>query len=172
MDIEIGKKIQLARKEAGLTQEQASEMLSVSRQTISNWENEKSYPDIISVIKMSDLYGISLDILLKGEEKMSNNYLQYLEDSTNVVKSNQKKGENNPDFHLSFDLVVCDDRFLVAYGPERRRRILSHFYLGTYSNADICGITSDRNKRLLGQAGVVRGSRYGTRAYADGVFYV
>ena len=39
---------------------------------------------------MSDLYGISLDILLKGEEKMSNNYLQYLEDSTNVVKSNQK----------------------------------------------------------------------------------
>jgi transcriptional regulator with XRE-family HTH domain len=93
MDIEIGKKIQLARKEAGLTQEQASEMLSVSRQTISNWENEKSYPDIISVIKMSDLYGISLDILLKGEEKMSNNYLQYLEDSTNVVKSNQKKGK-------------------------------------------------------------------------------
>jgi len=93
MDIEIGKKIQLARKESGLTQEQAAEKLSVSRKTISNWENEKSYPDIISVIKMSDLYGISLDILLKGEEKMSNNYLQYLEDSTNVVKSNQKKGK-------------------------------------------------------------------------------
>lgn len=93
MDIEIGKKIQLARKESRLTQEQAAEKLSVSRQTISNWENEKSYPDIISVIKMSDLYGISLDILLKGEEKMSNNYLQYLEDSTNVVKSNQKKGK-------------------------------------------------------------------------------
>jgi transcriptional regulator with XRE-family HTH domain len=93
MDIEIGKKVQLARKESGLTQEQAAEKLSVSRQTISNWENEKSYPDIISVIKMSDLYGISLDILLKGEEKMSNNYLQYLEDSTNVVKSNQKKGK-------------------------------------------------------------------------------
>ena len=93
MDIEIGKKIQLARKAAGLTQEQASEMLSVSRQTISNWENEKSYPDIISVIRMSDLYGISLDVLLKGEEKMSNNYMQFLEDSTNVVKSNQKKGK-------------------------------------------------------------------------------
>ena len=91
MNIEIGKKIQRARKEAGFTQEQASEKLSVSRQTISNWENEKSYPDIVCVIKMSDLYGISLDVLLKDENTMEKSYLQFLEDSTNVVKSNQKK---------------------------------------------------------------------------------
>ena len=38
-------------------------LLGVSRQTISNWENEKSYPDIISVIKMSECYDISLDYL-------------------------------------------------------------------------------------------------------------
>ena len=35
----------------------------------SNWENEKSYPDIISVIELSNLYSISLDVLLKGDEK-------------------------------------------------------------------------------------------------------
>ena len=42
----------------------------VSRQTISNWENGKSLPDILSVIRMSELYQISLDELLKGDKEM------------------------------------------------------------------------------------------------------
>ena len=85
----IGSKIKNARTGANLTQEQAAEILGVSRQTISNWESEKTYPDIISVIKMSDLYHISLDHLLKEESPVSN-YLDYLEESTNKVKSNNK----------------------------------------------------------------------------------
>ena len=54
--MEIGTIIRNARNEANLSQEQAAEALEVSRQTISNWETGKSYPDIISVIRMSDLY--------------------------------------------------------------------------------------------------------------------
>ena len=84
--MEIGKKLKNARIEAGLTQEKAAEKINVSRQTISNWENEKSYPDIISVIALSDLYSVSLDELLKGDQKMA----EHLEESTNVVKSNKK----------------------------------------------------------------------------------
>ena len=75
-----------------LTQEQVAELLGVSRQTISNWENEKSYPDIISVIKMSECYDVSLDYLLKGEQKMKS-YYDYLEESTNVVKSNMNRNK-------------------------------------------------------------------------------
>ena len=84
--MEIGKKLKNARIEAGLTQEKAAEKINVSRQTISNWENEKSYPDIISVIALSDLYSVSLDEQLKGDQKMA----EHLEESTNVVKSNKK----------------------------------------------------------------------------------
>ena len=84
--MEIGKKLKNARIEAGLTQEKAAEKIDVSRQTISNWENEKSYPDIISVIALSDLYSVSLDELLKEDQKMA----EHLEESTNVVKSNKK----------------------------------------------------------------------------------
>lgn len=84
--MEIGKKLKNARVQSGMTQENVAEKINVSRQTISNWENEKSYPDIISVIALSDLYSISLDVLLKGDEKM----IEHLEESTNVVKSNQK----------------------------------------------------------------------------------
>lgn len=52
-----------------MTQEQVAGLLEVSRQTISNRENAKSYPDIVSVIKMSECYDVSLDYLLKGGNK-------------------------------------------------------------------------------------------------------
>ena len=84
--MEIGKKLKDARMRSGFTQESVAEKVNVSRQTISNWENEKSYPDIISVIGLSNLYSISLDELLKGDEKM----MEHLEESTNVVKSTRK----------------------------------------------------------------------------------
>ena len=78
MPMEIGAKLRQARIAAGLTQEQTAEALGVSRQSISNWENEKNYPDIVSVVRLSDLYAVSLDALLKEEAPMSD-YLDYLE---------------------------------------------------------------------------------------------
>ncbi|GAA0101927.1 helix-turn-helix transcriptional regulator [Paraclostridium bifermentans] len=84
--MEIGNKLKKSRLESKLTQEKVAEEIQVSRQTISNWENEKSYPDIISVIKMSDLYNVSLDELLKGDSEM----IKHLDESTNIVSSNKK----------------------------------------------------------------------------------
>ena len=84
--MEIGSKLKEARMNSKLTQEKVAEEIEVSRQTISNWENEKCYPDIISVIRLSDLYNVSLDNLLKGDADM----IRHLEESTNVVTSNRK----------------------------------------------------------------------------------
>jgi transcriptional regulator with XRE-family HTH domain len=84
--MEIGNKLKKSRLESKLTQEKVAEEIQVSRQTISNWENEKSYPDIISVIKMSDLYNVSLDELLKGDSEM----IKHLDESTNIVSINKK----------------------------------------------------------------------------------
>lgn len=91
--MEIGSKLKNARNEMGITQEQTAELLGVSRQTISNWENNKSYPDIISVIKMSDIYSVSLDHLLKEEKSMKQTYQEYLEESTNTVKAKRSLGK-------------------------------------------------------------------------------
>ena len=88
--MEIGIKLKNARTEKGLTQEHAAELLGVSRQTVSNWENNKSYPDIISVIKMSDIYSVSLDHLLKEEVSVDKNYCEFLEESTSTVKAKRK----------------------------------------------------------------------------------
>ena len=84
--MEIGKKLKEARINSGLTQEQVAEDIKVTRQTISNWENERSYPDIMNVIDLSHLYSLSLDDLLKGDDKM----IEHLEENTNIVKSNRK----------------------------------------------------------------------------------
>ena len=91
--MEIGSKLKHARNEKGITQEQAAELLDVSRQTISNWENNKSYPDIISVIKMSDIYSVSLDHLLKEEKSMKQTYREFLEESTNTVRAKKNLGK-------------------------------------------------------------------------------
>lgn len=84
--MDIATKLKNARKEAKLTQEEIAEKLGVSRQTISNWENGKSYPDIISVIKLSDIYSITLDALLKEDENM----IKHLDETTNIVKSKNR----------------------------------------------------------------------------------
>jgi len=89
--MDIGSIIRKARQEKGLTQEAAAEALGVSRQTISNWENGRTYPDILSVIRMSDVYAVSLERLLKEEDSVKQTYRDYLEESTNTVKSNERR---------------------------------------------------------------------------------
>ena len=84
--MDIGDKIKNAREENKLTQTQASESLMVSRQTISNWENGKSLPDILSVIRMSELYQISLDELLKGDKAM----MDKIEKDIEISKTEKK----------------------------------------------------------------------------------
>ena len=66
----IGSQISAIRKEQQLTQEKFGELFHVTRQTVSNWENEKSYPDLQILIDISDRFELSLDTLLKGDSKM------------------------------------------------------------------------------------------------------
>ena len=68
--MELGKRIAEIRKEHSLTQEGLAEICSVTRQTISNWENGKSYPDLETLVLISDTFDVSLDVMLKGDRKM------------------------------------------------------------------------------------------------------
>ena len=82
----VGQMLREKRTALGLKQEEVAEKIQVSRQTLSNWENEKTYPDIISILKLSELYGVTTDELLKGDAKL----VKHLDESTNVVKSNRR----------------------------------------------------------------------------------
>ena len=65
--MELGKQIKRYRVEANLSQEELADKVFVSRQTISNWENDKNYPDIKSLVLMSEVFHVSLDHLVKGD---------------------------------------------------------------------------------------------------------
>ncbi|WP_414827274.1 helix-turn-helix domain-containing protein [Apilactobacillus kunkeei] len=83
--MKFGERIKEQRKIKNMTQEDVAKHLHVSRKTISSWENENSYPDIKSLVKISDLYQISLDTLLNEDsglkeylqkDKVQSNYLE------------------------------------------------------------------------------------------------
>ena len=65
--MEIGKQIRKYRTEQNLSQDDLADKVYVTRQTISNWENDRNYPDIRSLVLLSSVFGISLDILVKGD---------------------------------------------------------------------------------------------------------
>lgn len=65
--MELGKQIKMHRQEAELSQEELANRVYVSRQTILNWENDKSYPDVNSLVLLSEIFQISLDKLIKGD---------------------------------------------------------------------------------------------------------
>lgn len=65
--MELGRQIKKYRGELGLSQEMLAEKIYVSRQTVSNWENDKNYPDINSLLRLSEVFQVSVDILIKGD---------------------------------------------------------------------------------------------------------
>ncbi|MBQ6389386.1 MAG: helix-turn-helix transcriptional regulator [Mogibacterium sp.] len=69
----FGEKLKEARKEAGLTQEQFAEKMSVSRSAIAKWESDKGLPDVNNLKMMAQLLGVSVDYLLAADEKLSFN---------------------------------------------------------------------------------------------------
>lgn len=64
----FSEKLQLLRKNKGLTQEELSNQLSVSRQAIAKWEAGWSYPDISNLIQISDIMNVTIDYLVRDQD--------------------------------------------------------------------------------------------------------
>ncbi|WP_125703050.1 helix-turn-helix domain-containing protein [Lacticaseibacillus daqingensis] len=79
----IGEQLRKARLAAGMSQEELAEFMAVSRQTVSNWENARSYPDIERVMRLAERYHLSLDELLRGDQQMVKSWL----DAANVART-------------------------------------------------------------------------------------
>lgn len=65
--MELGQQLKAHRKELGISQDELAEKIFVSRQSISNWENNKTYPDIHTLLLLAETFGVSLDELIKGD---------------------------------------------------------------------------------------------------------
>ena len=75
--MDVGERIKKYREKQNLSQDELALKIFVSRQTISNWETNKSYPDIKSLIMLSNIFNVSLDDFVKGDiEKMRKSVTQ------------------------------------------------------------------------------------------------
>ena len=95
--MKFSEKLQILRKEKGLSQEKLAELLSVSRQAVSKWESGQTYPEIEKLIVLSDLFEITLDDLLRDR------YTEVENKDNNEIKV---KGENDEDFEEKDELII------------------------------------------------------------------
>lgn len=110
--MELGKQIKKYRMELEISQEELAEKIYVSRQTVSNWENNKNYPDVKSLLLLSATFNVTLDILIKGD-------LEQMKET--IEKEEIKKFSNQSRiFSLLFVLCVVSPvpliKFLGAWG--------------------------------------------------------
>ena len=106
--MELGTQIRKYRNERTLSQEALAEKVYVSRQTVSNWENDKSYPDVNSLVLLSEVFEISLDQLIKGDVEMM---------KEQIDQTDQKKFERLSNiFTILFLAVVPLVHFLSYAG--------------------------------------------------------
>jgi transcriptional regulator with XRE-family HTH domain len=99
--LNIGERISALRKQNNYSQEDFAELLQVSRQTVSNWENAKSYPDLETILKISQHFQISVDEWLRG-------------DSAVVKKMDDQKKKKNVLFIISGILLLVTIIALVS----------------------------------------------------------
>ena len=69
MNIETANRLLQYRKKMNLSQEELAAKIGVSRQAVSKWERAEASPDTDNLILLADIYGVSLDELLKGEKE-------------------------------------------------------------------------------------------------------
>jgi transcriptional regulator with XRE-family HTH domain len=74
--MEFAEKIKKERKDRNWSQEELAEKLFVSRQSVSKWENGQNYPSIEIVIRLSDLFGITIDELLRSDDELKNKVIK------------------------------------------------------------------------------------------------
>ena len=104
----IGEKLADLRKQSNMSQEQLADKLNISRQAVSNWERNKSQPDIPAILKICGLFGVGVDELIirrtmsasfkrEDEEKFSDDY---------VIRGDKKMSKQNEKSVSKYDMAI------------------------------------------------------------------
>ena len=94
--MDIGSRIKKYREEQNISQEELALKIFVSRQTISNWETDKSYPDIKSLIMLSNIFNVSLDNFIKKD----------IEEMRKIIDSKKVKEFNVMSYVFLVEMLV------------------------------------------------------------------
>ncbi|MDE7453284.1 MAG: helix-turn-helix domain-containing protein, partial [Clostridia bacterium] len=112
----IGEFMALLRKAAGYTQQEVAEKLNVSNRTLSSWETDRTIPDVLMLPVIAELYGITVDELLRGERNQSGEpaRVEFTEKSQRSARKN-RYGKFNARCTLYTGLAcLCGLIFMLA----------------------------------------------------------
>ena len=126
--MELSIQIKKYRTELHLSQEELAEKVYVTRQTISNWENEKSYPDIHSLLLLSSLFNVSLDQLIKGDiEKMKEIIAEQLSvDADSITEASSFKDDLGADSLDVYQIIMgIEEEFDIEIPNEEAEKIVT-----------------------------------------------
>ena len=120
------------RKKAAMSQEELADRLGVSRQAVSRWELGSTLPDAPNLLKLSDLFGVSIDWLLREGETVEAGATQ-----TNAAVQAEKEQKGYKGFLIaSIAFVIAAFAFLIAAID----RMSIHLVLLVFANAALAGV--------------------------------
>lgn len=102
----FGEKLQLLRKEKSISQEQFAEVMNVSRQAISKWELNQSYPEMDKIIDVSKYFEVSLDYLMKDEIGESSAVYPVSDEELANKSKNKSASENGSNSYTEIYKVI------------------------------------------------------------------
>ena len=106
----FGERLYELRNKNNLSQEELAEVLDVSRQSISKWENDKAYPEMTRLLFMSDYFDVSLDYLMRGIKKENN------EEKVTAYDADK----NSNDKYKTKNILLVWNNFLSNLSPKQK----------------------------------------------------
>lgn len=106
----FGERLYELRNKNNLSQEELAEVLDVSRQSISKWENDKAYPEMTRLLFMSDYFDVSLDYLMRGIKKENNEEKVTADDAD----------KNSNDKYKTKNILLVWNNFLYNLSPKQK----------------------------------------------------
>ena len=113
----LADKIIELRKRNGWSQEELADRLDVSRQSVSKWEGAQSIPDMNKILKLSEIFGVSTDILLKDELSLDEVTAVYEDEDYMEVRVSMKEASDYLAFKQKESLKIATGVSLCILSP-------------------------------------------------------
>lgn len=132
----IGKFICELRKEKNLSQYQLADLIPISRQGVSKWERGKTIPDTQTLIRLSEIFDVSINELLKGE-RLKNNSIEELEETTlSILDQSNKKTKTIK--RITIISITIIGILLLAF--------LFYYFINSYNSMEVYSIGNTNEK--------------------------
>ena len=129
----IGKFIYELRTENKLSQYQLAEKIPISRQAVSKWERGQTIPDSSTLLRLSDIFDVTINELLKGE-RIQERTIEQLEKTTlNILDENNKKTKKIKRLIISTSTIIV---FLIV-------SFLFYYFINSYNSIKVYKISTD-----------------------------